>query len=353
MTERFITVLVYTNKMQYAYTHEPGICPLCGSNNAKLLYEIDSETVAKANFIKERNPQKFEQLVTNVNKTWKGTTCKVIQCDNCGLCYAKPFIAGDSEFYNLIYGGTRKSLWKWEFKITFQEIKKIIGKINPDKITLLEIGSGDGTFIRKISPGLIPKRNIFCIDYSESCKKLIKEYGIKCETIDIIKTKDPKFKNKCSILCAFHILEHIGSIDLFFKTAYFLTKPNADIFIAVPNEKMIALHEIYGGLLDDPPQHISRWNKKCFEIASQKYGFKLLEYKIEPCKLIFAFKQFIIFKYKRKRQNKGSIYYMSAIIKNKKLRRIAEILLIAYLSIMNLTILPKLQGNSQWVHLRK
>ncbi|MFA5887104.1 MAG: methyltransferase domain-containing protein [Candidatus Nanoarchaeia archaeon] len=339
--------------MQYAYTPEPGICPLCGSNNAKLLYEIDSEDVAKNFLVKERDPQKFEQLVTNVNNTWKSTTCKVIQCDNCGLCYTNPFVAGDNEFYNLIYGGTGKSRWKWEFEVTFQKIKEIMGGINPNETTLLEIGAADGTFIKKISPYLIPKQNILCTDYSENCKKLIEQYGIKCETIDITKTKNPKFKNKFSILCMFQVLEHMDSIDYFFKAAYFLTKPNADIFIAVPNDKMIAIQELYGELLDEPPHHTSRWNKKCFEIASQKYGFKLLDYKIEPCRLIPAFKQIIIYKYKRKRQIRGNIYCKSALIKNNRLRRIAEIMLVAYLSITSLTILPKLQGNSQWVHLRK
>jgi SAM-dependent methyltransferase len=90
------------------------------------------------------------------------------------------------------------------------------------------------------------------------------------------------YKGKFDVICLFQVLEHLDNLDVTFKTFNTIAAPGAQLFIGVPNSKKIKFNEIKGALLDIPPNHIGRYNKKNFQLLGNKYGWDISEIQIEP-----------------------------------------------------------------------
>ena len=132
------------------YQHEgvQATCPVCRSEAARLLWAVTSSQAAQHFVLKERDAARYSELVSHIEGLWSGTRCEVVRCDVCGFCHSQPFIAGDARFYQLAYGeqtGYPKS--KWEFQVTCDAL----AGCDHSHHTLLEIGAGDGAFIRAIA----------------------------------------------------------------------------------------------------------------------------------------------------------------------------------------------------------
>ena len=95
--------------------------------------------------------------------------------------FSNPYISGDQIFYNLAYPEPGYPKWKWEFEFSYQILKK---NKTPDP-NILEIGAGQGSFVEKISQGLIKKENIVCTEYSKYGRGKISKIGIQCFDDDI------------------------------------------------------------------------------------------------------------------------------------------------------------------------
>ena len=155
----------------------------------------------------------------------------------------------------------------------------------------------------------------------------------------------------------FHVLEHMDNLDVLFQKLSWLMKKDASLFIAVPNQKRIGFDELNGALLDMPPNHIGRWNKRCFEEIAKKYAFHINEYKIEKSGFsLHMLRQFITYRFLRNAQQKGRFENYIMRIKNRNLLRLFQIiglLINAVISIPALTKKDFREGNSQWVHFIK
>ena len=140
-------------------------CPVCCANEAHLLWSVSSKQAAQHFILKEKQSERFLKLVSHIESLWGQDICEVVQCNNCGFCYSNPYVAGDKQFYTLAYerspGGY--PTWKWEYQITYETLKMFL----KPEATLLEIGAGDGAFVKRISNELLPKENIICTDFSE------------------------------------------------------------------------------------------------------------------------------------------------------------------------------------------
>jgi len=342
--------------VKYKLTNIKAHCPVCGEKNAKILYNVNNSQSANQFVLKELDEEKFNKLKKNIKKLWQTGNCKVVSCKNCDFCYAYPYIAGDSNFYNIAFGEGGYPSWKFEYELTFNTIKKLLKSKNSNKIQLLEIGAGNGAFVKKISPGFIPKKNILCTEYSKSGSNNIRNYGVCCIAKDFREMKDTKYKNKFSIICLFQVLEHLDNLEQTFKSLNFLSSKEASLFIAVPNARRIEFNEKNEALLDMPPNHIGRWNKKCFEVICKKYQWKIMDYKIEPGELNSSLNQFSNYKYLRNRQTSNSIDNRIALIKNNTIRSALERLIKRYYKIASLKLMKMnfhMIGNSQWIHLKK
>ena len=301
--------------------------------------------------LQEKHHERFSELVSHIEGLWGKNTCEVVQCDKCGFCYSNPYIAGDMQFYNLAYDRCGYPTWKWEFQLTYDVLKKF-----SKNISLLEIGAGDGAFIKRIAEDIVLKENLFCTEFSRYGRHQINNFGVKCFSEDIRDLPNSELEGSFDIVCMFQVLEHMDRLDVLFRKLNWLMKRGGSLFISVPNPRIIEFYELNGALLDMPPNHIGRWNKQCFQEIGKQNGFHLDDYKVEDGSMISMAKQFVIYRYLRRSQQSGSVENKIEQIRGRYLNRVMRVVGAALNSIVAMPAFAKKGvgiGNSQWAHLIK
>ncbi|GGH15371.1 class I SAM-dependent methyltransferase [Mucilaginibacter phyllosphaerae] len=279
--------------MKYRYTSYTAPCPVCGNTDNELLYKISADEAAKQFLINQTPPDKNNEMDVlsivkkNISKLWNANSAAIVNCKKCGFGFADPYVGGDKEFYNLISHAPNeptaedepKPYWKWEFDKAYNKIADL-AKTNSN-LQLLEIGASTGNFVKRVS-NIIPKKNILCLEYSSIGVDSIKKAGITAQSWHFhgLASK-PEFLAKFDVICLFQVLEHLDDLEATFDTFNAIIKPGGHLFIGVPNGKKIKFNELNGALLDLPPNHIGRYNKRSFEILAGKYQWEVAEFAIE------------------------------------------------------------------------
>jgi Methyltransferase domain len=347
------------SSLPYSDTTVAGVCcPVCGFTKGKLLYTVTPEDAAQHFVLKEANPIRNKNLAVHIAGLWGQKTCDVVSCDSCDFIFANPYIAGDSTFYTLAYERTGYPKWKWEYQQTADAISEIASRPNQSPLRLLEIGAGDGAFVRKVSPKIIPKENILCLEFSDYGRNKILEYGIKCQGDDIRSLSASKFDNGFELICMFQVLEHMDRLNELFKQLNALSNSHTHLYVSVPNAAQIEFNETNGCLLDMPPNHIGRWNLQAFERIGTAYGWKVAEYQVEPFNMKETLKQQVAYRYLRVSQDASTLANKIEQMKSEKIRRIFRTLCAGIYSLTRLNSLvdavsDKSRGDSQWIHFVK
>ena len=159
------------------------------------------------------------KLKSVIEELWERDVCDFIQCVRCSFVYANPFKAGTEQFYSLAYQtDSSYNDWKWEYQVTYKDLESLIEKDNNQNINLLEIGAGNGAFIKRISPVLIPKEKIICTEFSDYGRNEIIKYGIRCVPVDLKNLGIDQLSEKFDIICIFQVLEHMDGVTEIFES---------------------------------------------------------------------------------------------------------------------------------------
>ena len=311
-------------------------CPLCSCDSATKLWEASCSEQASHFLSPLVDRDKYEMLKDHIQYLQKSSFVSLNKCSDCNFIYSSPNFAGDQKFYDLIFSDTNKYPQnRWEFNKSIEIIKN--SKFKRPKI--LEIGSGDGAFIRKlVKKGLTTKNAITAIEYSKFGKSKIQKFGIKCLSIDIKKTNNILPHKKYDFICLFQVLEHLDNIHKLIDRLKNLLSKNGELLIAVPNDKVIKFNELNGALLDMPPNHIGRWSKNAFTKYCDLNNMNLLEHKVEPFSLKKFLLMFFSYRFLRKAQKQNSI---AAYIKYKSNKNLVALLTIIFI-IFDLLSSPKI-----------
>lgn len=295
----------------YKLTPREASCPVCYSKKARLLYLVDSGQAAQHFVLKEVNEQRFTELRSHIKTLWQRGACDVVRCEECGFCFASPYVAGDGRFYALAYGNGKPGYptWKWEFQLTYDTLQDMMRHGNLRDPNVLELGAGNGAFVKRVAPALTPKENVLCTEYSDYGKREISGYGIACLSEDIRDLgSTSRFEGHFDVVCMFQVLEHMDNLDTLFEQLTWLTSKHATLFVAVPNAKRIEFNECNGALLDMPPNHVGRWNQSCFKIMAQRHGWSVVRHEIEKdAGLMSKARGFMAWRYLRKSQGHNTI----------------------------------------------
>ena len=340
------------NEMRSQEASRHARCPICFGMDTHHLWAVTAEEAAQNFVLSQKQPQRFAELASHIERLWKQRVCAVVQCDACGFCFSDPYVAGDTIFYTLAYDRSRYPEWKWEYQETLAALCKVPSRNR----RLLEVGAGDGAFVRRVSEVALPKANIVCTEFSDYGRHQIESAGITCFSRDIRDLSRADLGGNFDIACLFQVLEHMDSLDALFGKLHDLLKSNSSLFIAVPNPRRISFNERNGGLLDMPPNHIGRWNELCFEVIGKRAGFELIEYKYERVSIFAIARQFAIYRFLRRAQIGGSIENRIQALDSPILHKLMRIFGVA---LNSLTALPALSrwrpdmGGSLWAHLAK
>lgn len=239
-------------------------CPLCSSKKNFVLNEYSYE-VLKAAWQKsfEFNPFK--------NFSYNGNMYK-LQCCNCQIIFYNPSFFGDDDFYPNISNNT----WyyegdKWEFDLTLKLIAKY--KVG----SLLEIGAGDGNFLKKVKYGIDDIEGIE-INQNAIMKCIAQGLNVSAKSID-------SFNRKFDLVASFQVFEHLDNPRKFIEKSLELLTDNGYFLISVPNPDGY-LKEMHLNLLDLPPHHNLGWTKETFLFLSKQYDLDLIEYHLEPLRFV-------------------------------------------------------------------
>jgi SAM-dependent methyltransferase len=326
-------------------------CPLCHCANAHLLYSVTSEQAAQHIYGDNKAPE-LARLREHIENLWGGRSCDFVQCDHCSLSYAHPFTPGDSTFYELVYQDeTNYGQWKWEFQVTLAALQPMLLE-QPSRLRLLEIGAGNGTFARNIAPSLIPKNQVVCTEHSAYGRNEIAKYGVECLPLEI-QALDVTEHGKFDVVCMFEVLEHLGALDTVFGSLSRITNDGAHLFIGVPNSSSRAFYDRLGFVEDVPPTHISRWNRQCFEYLANGYGWRLVDYAVEPESRVSKIAKYGTFHYPQ------SVFapYLEALSPSLLRRALKTLVLMVQLAISPWpSVFPLMSSNMgcvQWAQLEK
>ena len=321
------------------------ICPACNHKKAIIrnIYNI-KDAYDRLPLPKPTSEAIFYSYLTTL---WGGDQAEFLECQNCKLCYANPFIPANEFHYNLIYKSDEGySKWSWEFELTYNHLENMKKDDPTYEMNILEIGAGNGSFIKKTS-SITQKEKILTIEYSSYAKEQLEKFGLKCEQKSFMEIDSDLYKDSFDAVCMFHVLEHMNDLNELFIRIAKITKKNGFLFISIPNNRHQELFERYDFFEDVPPIHISRWNRKSLEIAARMAGFQLEDYQIESTNRFLNLKKYY------------SIYRRSKFkkLKNNLIRKSINrslFMVMFFTRLKNVfSILQKDLGKSQWVCLKK
>lgn len=335
-------------KRTYSYAKTDARCPFCHAVGCKSLYEVTSEAAALHFVAPWRYPQRNQELRSIIERLWGQRTCRVVECDSCSGGFAWPFVGGDAAFYETANAEQHEGAYpasRWEFAESTRFLS------NPAGACTLEIGAGDGAFVKQLLQAGVPSSFITALEYSPYGMDVIRSRypGVNVFHGDELK-KLPDGKFTHAFL--FQVLEHLGDVDSQIQNLCRLLKPGGMAFISVPHPTRTKLHELSGLTLDMPPNHISRYSQPAFAALAARNGLQLQTMVDQPFSWKQAFPEFLLFHFTRLSQKEGSIAdRIHSRLTGKRHKYAAGLLAIALVphAILSLAMSEKSGGNRLFV----
>ena len=243
----------------------------------KLNYFIDAGDAA-LELASVKDEASLFHLREVIGKIWQADKVAWYDCLACGTSFAWPFLACTVEYYNLTYYGELfYPDWKWDYEITFRQLSSMYQAGS----RLLEVGAGNGAFIRRLIGTLIKPENILCTEFSGYGIEQIRSYGVQCLPVNLHELATADYREKFGIICMFQVLEHMESLDEVFETLRYLAAPGASLFIVVPNNRIRNFYDSIGEHLDWPPGHITRFSPKGLKLLAERHDWFLREHRYQ------------------------------------------------------------------------
>jgi len=185
------------------------------------------------------------------------------RCEDSGLLFYSPAgCAGPEELYKQL----RQHEWyylkeKWEYDEALTFV--------PRTGRLLEVGSGDGHFLRKAArDGLSLKGLEMTLPERPSASD--QSWSIVAESLQSHAQAHPRAYD---VVCSFQVLEHVVDPRGFLESSVELLSPNGRLIISTPNSRSFLRHSF--NLLDMPPHHMSGWSERTYRFLETIFPIKL------------------------------------------------------------------------------
>ena len=333
----------------------PTLCPLC-SRPAEALAEVSySAAEAAQHFVlAEEYPERHARLVRQIQSLWKGNDCSILRCRECSFRFAWPFVAGDAGFYNLAYPHSDYPIQRWEFDVTAQ----VLASQPPLDGPVLEIGSGFGYFLRKISPRLVAPERVVAVEYNDVARHHLLAQGYKASGVDIRDPAHNGLHGKLAAVFMFQVIEHMDDLSSLVRRLSELARPGASVFMAVPNPQRIAFNESHSSLRDMPPNHISGWSEAACHALATRAGWTLQDWRVQPMRWGAFIRQDLVYTHMQRAQRSGSLANRLRALPRNRARRGLEAALALLSAPSRVPAWWRVArdgasvGDSAWVHFR-
>ncbi len=240
------------------------ICAICGEKQQiKTLYPstFDLKNISKNTYSARRLPDRFHY--------------KIVKCLRCSLIFSSPIISSKkiSKFY-------KDSLCNYENQIpylikTYLNIIKNIGNKVPKNPKVLEVGCGNGFFLKALKESKFTK-NVFGVE--PSSKMVLEADPSLRNKIKINIFKRNLFpKNSFDLILCFHTLDHMIDPNEFIRGAQSLLKKDGYVVVVVHDTDGLSV-KLFG---ENSPifdiEHIYLFNKKTLSEIFVRNKFKVVK----------------------------------------------------------------------------
>ncbi|MFT6735318.1 MAG: 2-polyprenyl-3-methyl-5-hydroxy-6-metoxy-1,4-benzoquinol methylase [Polaribacter sp.] len=230
------------------------VCPLCSSINAKKLESIKVNELDK--LYHKGSGYSVKKVFKNIN------SLELCRCGDCDLQYFYPMVPGTEEFYENL----QKLDWYYfDDKPEFDVALKYIDKED----NILEIGSGKGSFAKKLS-----SNQYTGLEFSQQAIKFAESNGVHL-LAQSVEDYSIGNKNKHDVVCDFQVLEHVSDVNTFLSSSVTCLKPGGLMIISVPSANSFSRY-VRNFWADMPPHHLTRWTDLALANIAKQYGLELL-----------------------------------------------------------------------------
>jgi len=193
----------------------------------------------------------------------------VYQCKECLVKWFFPVQTGDSAFYECL------QQHDWYYQDEKPEFTFAAKALTNSK-SVLEIGCGTGHFVGRLQSDV----RYVGLDFNDSA---IRE-GLK-KNLDVRNQSIADFSANCDMqinaVVAFQVLEHVPDPSAFLHECAALLKKGGLFVISVPND------DAFQGVATNhtmnlPPHHVTRWERKTFEVWAENNGFIIDDLFFDP-----------------------------------------------------------------------
>jgi SAM-dependent methyltransferase len=187
----------------------------------------------------------------------------LVECQNCGLQYFLPLVAGDAQFYReLSLSPFYYVPDKWEFRMIQKKLSSACA--------VLDIGCGEGRFLKSIHPQV---RQAVGLDTNPEAVDRASALGldVHLENIFDFAYNHPE---EFDVVCCLQLIEHLEQVQPFLQAALVCLRPGGTLILSVPNRQRLFCQELEP--LDCPPHHVSRWHSKQFKMIAELLNLELL-----------------------------------------------------------------------------
>ncbi len=245
-------------------------CPVCSSSSDLV------KTLSK-DFIVASLEKFYHESIPEINLI----DYSIYQCKNCTLQFCDPMSGGTKKFYDwMIHQPNYYPTYRWEWGVALEQIKPL----SNNQSNLVEVGCGNGDFLKfiKINSSI----NGLGIDTSESAISVCKARDLNaiCESIETYTNKPYPIK-KFDFACSYHCLEHVEDPLGFIKEIKSILNKDGSIFLSTPYSPM-CYESQWHDPLNHPPHHMTRWNKKAYEVLAEMVNMRIKFYTHEPATLL-------------------------------------------------------------------
>ena len=228
-------------------------CRLCGS-------AITEEYAQKI-----RTPIGTQFFMNEETADQKTVEIEIVSCDACGLIQTRndPIIYKDNSSASSFVSNQLR-----DHRIG--QAKKLFGYQTNQTPTVLEIGCGDGSFLKSIQP---ISGNMLGIEPSEKTAEIARNNGV--EVVSLLLNEDTRVGDQnFDSFFLFHVLEHVPSVLPFLRGIRNNIKYGAVGCVEVPCTEAAFDAERYG---DYMPDHMSYFTAVTLRKALELSGFEVLD----------------------------------------------------------------------------
>lgn len=217
----------------------------------------------KVKFVKEINVNKLilgykKVFDIDVKQLLFEDSVSLLESTQIGYQFYYPPLLGDDLFY--------QALENFPWYYAKNKWEHIIGQKLINHGDTLEVGCGNGEFLNKIKEKGIDSIGL---DFNKSAVNNAREKGVEAYSHTLAEFIETHPNKKFDNIVLFQILEHIYDVGNFFKDVVKLLNSKGQIIIAVPNNDSFVFnpmdsssYHLDAHLLNMPPHHAGKWNKK-------------------------------------------------------------------------------------------